>query len=190
MQFDLPFERFIFRSTHARGYAMRLFAILIAALLPVPALAGFSFPSIDGGTIEMDAYLGKPVLVVNTASLCGFAPQFDDLQALHDTYGPRGLVVLAVPSDDFRQELSDAAAVKDYCEANFDLTIPMTDITHVKGDAAHPFYAWLAAEHDFVPGWNFNKVLIGPAGEVVATWGSVMRPNASPVLRRIEALLP
>lgn len=165
-------------------------AAALLALLPAAAFAGFSFPSIDGGTIDLDAFKGRPVLVVNTASLCGFAGQFDDLQALYDTYSARGLVVLAVPSDDFKQELGNAAEVKEYCAVNFDLTIPMTDITPVLGDAAHPFYKWLAETEDFVPGWNFNKVLLDGEGEVVATWGSVMRPNAAPVVQKIEALLP
>jgi len=171
---------------------MRAIGALAAALTVVasPVLAGFSFPSIDGGKIDLDAFLGRPVLVVNTASLCGFAAQFDDMQDLHDAYAARGLVVLAVPSDDFNQELDDAAAVKDYCAVNFDLTIPMTDIVRITGPEAHPFYTWLADEHGFVPGWNFNKVLLGPDGQVVQTWGSAMRPDASPILREIEALLP
>jgi glutathione peroxidase len=177
----------------ARRLVHRLIAIpgtLVGCLLPAAAMAGFSFPSIDGGTIDLDAFKGRPVLVVNTASLCGFAPQFDDLQTLHDSYSQRGLVVLAVPSDDFRQELASAAEVKDYCAANFDLTIPMTDITPVTGDQAHPFYKWLADTEGFTPGWNFNKVLLDGEGEVVATWGSVMRPTAEPVVEKIEALLP
>ena len=162
----------------------------LAALFPATAFAGFTFPSIDGGKIDLDAFKGRPVLVVNTASLCGFAPQFDDLQSLHDSYADRGLVVLAVPSDDFRQELASGAEVKEYCAVNFDLTIPMTDITPVLGDGAHPFYKWLADTEDFTPGWNFNKVLLDGEGTVVATWGSVMRPTAQPVISRIEALLP
>jgi glutathione peroxidase len=165
-------------------------SLLVLALTPAAAFAGFNFPSIDGGTIDLDAFKGKPVLVVNTASLCGFASQFDDLQALHDSYAARGLVVLAVPSDDFRQELGAAAEVKEFCAVNFDLTIPMTDITPILGDAAHPFYKWLAETEGFVPGWNFNKVLLDGDGDVVATWGSVMRPNAAPVVQKIEALLP
>lgn len=171
----------------------RLFlAALISAagLLPVPVFAGFSFPSIDGGTIDLDDFNGKPVLVVNTASLCGFAPQFGDLQDLQDRYGAKGLVVLAVPSDDFNQELADAKQVKDYCAANFDLTLPMTDITHVTGPEAHPFYAMLRDTHGFEPGWNFNKVLLDGKGEVVATWGSMTLPTASVVTQKIEALLP
>lgn len=154
-----------------------------------PAVAGYEFASVDGGIIDLDDFKGRPVLVVNTASLCGFAPQFDDLQALHDEYAERGLVVLAVPSNDFNQELATGAEVKDYCAANFDLTIPMTDITHVTGAAAHPFYAWLAAEHDFVPGWNFNKVLLGPQGEVLGTWGSVTNPTATAIVGKITPLL-
>jgi glutathione peroxidase len=151
--------------------------------------AAFSFPSIDGGTLDLAAWAGHPVLVVNTASLCGFTPQYDDLQALQDRYGPRGLVVLAVPSDDFRQELGDEAAVKNFCATNFALTLPMTEITHVKGADAHPFYAWLRDSHGFTPGWNFNKVLIGPDGGVVETWGSIARPTSGRITGRIEALL-
>lgn len=160
----------------------------------VPATAadapGFRFASIDGGVIDTAEWRRGPVLVVNTASLCGFAPQFDELQALQDTYGLRGLKVLAVPSDDFRQELADAAAVKQFCAVNFGLTIPMTDITPVIGVRAHPFYAWMEAEHGFRPGWNFNKVLLGPDGLPVATWGAPVRPTSAPVTRAIEALLP
>lgn len=153
------------------------------------ATSGFRFASIDGGQISLDDWRGKPVLVVNTASMCGFAPQFDDLQALHDRYGPRGLLVLAVPSDDFNQELSDAAAVKEYCAINFGLTLPMTDITHVRGPEAHPFYQWLARDHGFTPGWNFNKVLLGPDGAFIGTWGSAVKPTASAITERIEPLL-
>lgn len=160
-----------------------------ALLAASPALAGYEFKSIDGGTIDLDAFKGQPVLVVNTASLCGFAPQFDDLQALHDQYSAQGLVVLAVPSDDFNQELASGAEVKEYCAANFDLTIPMTDITHVVGSQAHPFYAWLAADHGFVPGWNFNKVLIGADGEVLGTWGSMTKPTSAAIVNQIKPLL-
>ncbi|NEX45784.1 glutathione peroxidase [Pseudotabrizicola algicola] len=164
--------------------------VLLAARAPAFASApSFAFDSIDGGLISLDDWRGRPVLVVNTASLCGFAGQFDDLQALHERYGPRGLLVLAVPSDDFNQELADAQAVKEYCALRFDLTLAMTDITHVRGPDVHPFYRWLAAEQGFTPGWNFNKVLIGPAGEVVGTWGSAVKPTSAQITRQIETLL-
>lgn len=170
---------------------LALGGVALAARAGEPVLpAGLTFDSIDGGSYRMDDWRGRPVLVVNTASLCGFTRQYDDLQALHERFGPRGLVVLAVPSDDFRQELEDAAAVKDFCEVNFGLTLPMADITPVKGAGAHPFYRWLAETQGFAPGWNFNKVLIGPGGEVVATWGSMPRPTSRAILGRIEPLLP
>lgn len=158
---------------------------------PAASLAGnaFSFASIDGGTINLADHRGAPILVVNTASLCGFTPQYDELQALHDHYAARGLLVLAVPSDDFRQELANAEAVKEFCTVNFDLTLPMTDITSVKGPGAHPFYRWLAAEAGFTPGWNFNKVLIGPEGEVLGTWGSAVKPMSQTIVAKIEPML-
>lgn len=157
--------------------------------LPAIAGTGFTFSSIEGGEYSLNNWKGRPVLVVNTASLCGYTPQYDDLQALYDAYEGRGLVVLAVPSDDFQQELATADQVKEFCAVNFDLTLPMTDITHVKGDAAHPFYKWLAAEHGFTPGWNFNKVLIDGKGEVVATWGSAVKPMSRAIVSKIEPLL-
>jgi glutathione peroxidase len=150
---------------------------------------GFKFTAIEGGTLALDDWAGQPVLVVNTASLCGFTPQYDDLQALYERYRDRGLVVLAVPSNDFNQELSDAKAVKEFCAVNFDLTLPMSDITAVTGAKAHPFYHWLAETAGFTPGWNFNKVLIGPEGEVVGTWGSAVQPGSAAITGKIEPLL-
>lgn len=164
---------------------------VLAALLAIPAWAAqsFSFASIDGGTLSFDDWQGRPILVVNTASRCGFTPQYDGLQALYDRYRDRGLIVLAVPSNDFRQELATADKVKDFCEVNFDLDMPMTDITTVRGPQAHPFYLWVAQESGFTPAWNFNKVLIGPDGTVEATFGSATRPLSGRMTRAIEAAL-
>jgi glutathione peroxidase len=148
----------------------------------------FRFPSIDGGDIGFSDWTG-PVLVANTASLCGFADQFEDLQALYDTYRDEGLVVLAVPSDDFRQELGTEAEVKDYCEMTFGIDLPMTGITHVRGAEAHPFYRWLAETEGFEPGWNFNKVLIGADGTVLGTWGSRPNPMGDSIVGAVEAAL-
>jgi len=154
-----------------------------------PPVGGFTFVSIDGGTLDLSDWRGRPVLVVNTASRCAFTPQYDALQALYDDYRDRGLVVLAVPSNDFRQELATEAEVAEFCEVNFGLDLPMTEITRVRGRAAHPFYRWLADAHGFVPGWNFNKVLIGPDGALVETFGSRVSPTARALTGRIEALL-
>lgn len=167
---------------------MSIFVSLSASMAAAAPLTG-TFPSIDGGTLSIEDWRGQPVLVVNTASLCGFTPQYDDLQTLHETYGPKGLVVLAVPSDDFRQELSSDEDVKDFCEINFGLTLPMTTITDVRGPDAHAFYRQLEESAGFVPAWNFDKVLIGPDGALVATWRSITRPTAPVVIESIERLL-
>jgi glutathione peroxidase len=169
---------------------IRLLITLVAGLAASQAFAGegFRFASIDGGAIALDDWQGKPVLVVNTASLCGYAGQFDGLQTLHERFGDRALI-LAVPSNDFEQELADEAAVKEYCAMTFDLTLPMTEITHVKGAKAHPFYVWVKDQVGFVPRWNFNKVLIGPDGAVVATFGAPVAPESAAIAGRIEALL-
>ncbi len=147
------------------------------------------FDSIDGGTLALSQWSGRPVLVVNTASRCAFTKQYNGLQALYDTYRDRGLVVLAVPSDDFRQELSSNEEVKDFCELQYGIDMPMTTITNVTGSHAHPFYQSLKRDEGFEPTWNFNKVLIGPDGEVVATYGSSTKPDSTRIRRDVEALL-
>lgn len=147
------------------------------------------FPSIDGGTLDLSDWAGQPVLVVNTASQCGFVGQYAGLQTLYDRYKDRGLVVLAVPSDDFNQELGSAEEVKEFCELTYGLDMPMADITHVKGSKAHPFYKAVASETGFTPKWNFNKILIGPDGAVAATWGSNVRPLSGKVTKAVEAML-
>ena len=173
-------------------------ALLGAACFTVSFAAGKSFAgnqdwrfaSIDGGTLSLSDWAGQPVLVVNTASRCGFTPQYDGLQALYDRYRDRGLVILAVPSNDFRQELASDEDVKEFCEVNFALDIPMTTITPVLGSGAHPFYRWLAEAEGWAPRWNFNKVLLAPDGSVAGTWGSTTRPQSQALTRKIEALLP
>ncbi|MGJ8627309.1 MAG: glutathione peroxidase [Sulfitobacter sp.] len=144
---------------------MHYFAMTVLWFLSVLACSAEPrdavFPNIDGGTLDFSEWAGQPVLVVNTASQCGFTYQYDGLQALYDQYKSRGLIVLAVPSDDFNQELASGQQVKEFCEISFGLNLPMTDITHVRGSDAHPFYKAVADEVGFIPKWNFNKVLVG-----------------------------
>ncbi|PTX01176.1 glutathione peroxidase [Pararhodobacter aggregans] len=168
---------------------MRFWVVALLLMLALPARA-FTFTAIDGATYDLDDWRGRPVLVVNTASLCGFTPQYADLQALHDRYAARGLVVLAVPSDDFRQELDDDAAVAQYCRVELGVEVPLTRITPVRGPDAHPFYRWLAQQHGVEPTWNFNKALIGPEGEFLGFWGSTTRPTSARITDLIEPLLP
>lgn len=172
---------------------MRHLAILFTFLWALPAAAlnlDAEFGNIDGGTLKLSDWAGRPVLVVNTASQCGFTGQYEGLQALHDTYSARGLVVLTVPSDDFRQELATEEKVKEFCEINYGLTLPMTTITSVTGAKAHPFYASVAEEAQFEPSWNFNKILLAPDGTVAATYGATTRPLSRKVTQAIEAFLP
>ena len=170
-----------------------IFAVTTSAFMSIGAAFAAPppapFASIDGGDLALSDWAGHPILVVNTASLCGFTPQYEGLQALYDTYRDRGLVVVAVPSDDFRQELSSNGEVKSFCELTYGLDLPMTEITHVRGRDAHPFYAWLREENGFVPAWNFNKVLLSGDGDVVATYGSTVTPMSRKLRGDIEALL-
>ncbi|WP_146346364.1 glutathione peroxidase [Falsiphaeobacter marinintestinus] len=166
-----------------------LIALIVAGHMARAGGLTGTFASIDGGTLSVEDWRGQPVLIVNTASQCGFTPQYEGLQEVWDTYRDQGLVVLAVPSDDFNQELSSAAKVKEFCELTYGLDFPMTDITHVKGRKAHPFFQQVKAETGFEPAWNFNKILVGRDGAVVATFGSVARPNSQKVLSAIETAL-
>ncbi len=166
----------------------------MACALPVAARAGqadprYVFQSIDGGVLDLTAFRGGPVLVVNTASRCGFTPQYEGLQALHDRFRDRGLVVVGVPSQSFRQELGSEAAVKDFCEVNFAIDFPMTTLTDVTGKDAHPFYRW-AASRGAKPSWNFHKILLDGSGEIAGDFGSRVEPQSAALVSAIEALLP
>ena len=164
---------------------------MIWAGLPAWALElDTPFDTIDGGTLTLSEWSGQPVLVVNTASQCVYSKQYRGLQDLYDRYRERGLVVIAVPSDDFQQELDTNAEVKDFCEIQYGIDMPMTGITHVTGADAHPFFQSLRDKAGFVPSWNFNKVLISPEGTLVATYASRVRPLSRAIKKDIEALLP
>ena len=170
----------------------RLFLARAAGAVGAGGVAGRSpsvFPSIDGGTLDLADFRGGPVLVVNTASRCGFTPQFDGLQALWERYRGRGLTVVGVPSNSFRQELDSAGAVKEFCEVNFALDFPMTGLVEVVGPEAHPFYLW-AAEAGYAPAWNFHKLLLDGEGRIVAASTATPSPTTPSWCAAIEALLP
>ena len=172
----------------------RVFISAMGAALTVPAWAksgsahDFGFVSIEGGPLSMADYSGKAVLVVNTASRCGFTGQYEGLQALYDAYRESGLVVLGVPSDDFRQELSSNEDVKEFCELVYGIDFPMTEIEAVKGPQAHPLFKWMA-DQGSAPRWNFNKFLIGPKGTLLAHYGSGTRPDSEKLKADIERAL-
>ncbi len=153
----------------------------------------FSFTSIEGGALPLKTFAGKPILVVNTASLCGFTPQYMDLEALWRKYRARGLVVLGVPSNDFgEQEPGTEAEIRTFCTSNYGVDFPLARKEKVIGGDAHPFYRWIAAEagEDAAPRWNFHKYLIGPDGALVGAWPSRVGPLDREITEEIEALLP
>jgi glutathione peroxidase len=149
----------------------------------------FSFTDIDGAPMPLAQFEGRPLLVVNTASRCGFTGQYDGLQTLWERYRDRGLVVIGVPSDDFRQELDSNAAVKDFCEMNYGIDFPMTGITSVKGARAHPFYAWAADVMGLAPRWNFHKYLVDGNGRLVASFATPVEPTSRQVTDAVEQVL-
>ena len=151
-------------------------------------LAG-SMDSVEGSPVALDSYLGKVVLVVNTASRCGYTSQYGDLQKIYERYGDQGFVVLGFPSNDFQQEYADDGEIKTFCSTNFGVTFPLFSRTSVVGPNANPVFAALAAEPDGIgapPEWNFTKYLLDQNGVPVARWPSNMDPAATNV---IEALL-
>tara|TARA_B100000989_G_C19521020_1_gene464145 strand:+ start:329 stop:901 length:573 start_codon:yes stop_codon:yes gene_type:complete len=167
--------------------------MVFAASTTTQSAHDFSFTSIDGKNLPLAKFEGKAVLIVNTASLCGFTSQYSALQDLWESYRDRGLVVLGVPSDDFGgQELDSAAEVKSFCTINYNIDFPMTDIVHVKGAAAHPYYKWVADAYGrlAVPRWNFHKHLVDSDGQLVNWFVSTTGPSSSKLRRAIEKILP
>jgi glutathione peroxidase len=151
----------------------------------------FSFENIEGGPLDLADYAGRPVLLVNTASMCGFTPQYEGLQALWSRYRDRGLVVLGVPSDDFGgQEYDSSAEIKQFCEINYGIDFPMTEKVSVKGDGAHPYYRWVGTQGRLmVPRWNFHKHLIDGEGRIVDWFASTTAPDSRKVIDAIEQVL-
>ena len=152
----------------------------------------FSFTSIDGSELRLADYKGKIVLLVNTASMCGFTGQYEGLQSLWLDYRDRGLIVLGVPSDDFGgQELDTAEQVKSFCTLNYGIDFPLTDIAVVKGPNAHPYYKWIADEHGSlaVPRWNFHKHMIDANGKLLDWFASSTSPKSNRLRKAIETAL-
>ncbi len=173
---------------------MKLFLQVIILIFSsvVPTLSdinNFSFKSIDGGILDLRNYEGKAVLLTNTASRCGFTNQYAGLEQLHQAYKDKGLVVIAIPSNDFNQELSNNSKVKEFCNVSFGLTLPMTEVTSIRGNQAHPFYRWLKREYNFKPKWNFYKVLLDKKGSFHASFNSFTKPNSPSLLKVVDEVL-
>ena len=148
----------------------------------------FTFKGLDGGEILLASHAGHPILVVNTASLCGYTPQYTGLQALWTRYRDKGLFVLGVPSNDFgSQEPGGASDINKTAHEEYHVTFPFTEKAAVKGKDAHPFYKWAAVERPLeAPRWNFHKYLIGRDGQLKAAFTSAVEPNDARVIAGIE----
>ena len=152
----------------------------------------FSFNSIDGKIINLKDFKGKPILIINTASLCGFTNQYADIELLHDQYKENGLVVIGIPSNDFgSQELSSNTKVKEFCTTNFDISFLLTEITKIKGQNGHPFFKWVKEEAGFLafPKWNFYKYLINRKGELVSWYSSTTNPMSEKIKKEVKKLI-
>jgi len=173
-----------------RRHVLTAGAALMTAAAPTENTAWrFTFPSIEEGTLALEKYRGRVLLVTNTASFCGYTYQYEQLEKLHEALTPKGLTVIGVPSQDFNQESASNAAVKQFCETTFGIEFPMAGLSHVRGPQAHPFYQWVKAEKRWEPDWNFNKVLIGRDGRIAALFGSGDEPNATKLVGAVDAAL-
>ena len=150
-----------------------------------------SIESITGETINFNDYKNKAVLIVNTASYCGFTKQYDDLQKLWDLYKAKGLIILGVPSNTFNQEKNNNSDIKEFCEVNFNISFPLTTITEVRGENAHELFKWAKDNHgkSAVPKWNFHKILINKEGKIEDTFASFTNPMSKKIIKELEKIL-
>jgi glutathione peroxidase len=146
---------------------------------------------LDGGQLDLTSLRGKPTLIVNTASKCGFTPQFEGLQSLYERYGEKGLQMLGSPSADFNdQEYGSAEEIGDFCQRNYGVTFPLTEKTSVRADPS-PLWQDLARQPESgPPAWNFTKYLVGADGKLIARWATKTKPEDPAIISAIEAALP
>jgi len=151
----------------------------------------FEFNSIDGNIIELSQYKDKVIVIVNVASRCGYTPQYEDLQSLWTKYKNKNLIIIGVPTNNFRQEPGSNKEIKDFCETNFGITFPMTEKTNVIGAETHPFYKWARQNYGIgaIPKWNFHKIIVGKDGKIAETFSSITKPSSKKFLKTINDLI-
>ena len=175
----------------------KLFLMILSMIFSTKSMSSdksfhdFSIESISGGDISLADYKNKVVLLVNTASQCGFTPQYAGLQKIYDRYKEDGFVVLGVPSDDFNQELSSDDDVKKFCEIRYGVNFPLTSIQNIKGDNAHPLYKWITGNTSVIgqPRWNFHKYLISKDGKILNWFSSMTSPTSDGLFKQVEQAL-
>jgi len=152
----------------------------------------FEFKDLDGSKLNLSNYRGKILVVVNVASQCGFTNQYEDMQEIWKKYQSKGIIVLGVPSNDFgQQEPGSNKEIKNFCEAKFDISFPMTEKVNVKGKEAHPFYLWAKNNYrkSAIPKWNFHKIIINKNGKISNTFSSITKPTSNKFIKVLEEFL-
>lgn len=152
-------------------------------------LYNHQFKTLQGQSFDLCEYQSQPILVVNTASKCGFTPQFESLEQVYETYQAKGLLVIGFPSNDFRQELGTNSKIGDFCKMTYGVKFPMMAKSHVTGKEANPFYQALIAQTNQAPMWNFYKYLIMPNASEVHVFSSTIKPDSEQILGRIKSVL-
>ena len=149
----------------------------------------FQFKDLDGSALNLSEYKGKVIIIVNVASQCGFTKQYEDMQNIWEKYQSKGIVILGIPSNDFgKQEPGTNEEIKNFCEAKFGITFPMTEKVSVKGPESHPFYIWARENHgkSAIPKWNFHKIIVGRNGKIDDTFASITNPSSKKFIEAIE----
>ena len=179
---------------------LRLFLLIImisflsnASIADYEKLAyDFTFKDLDGSAFSLSEYKGKVIVVVNVASQCGFTKQYEDMQKVWQKYQEKGVIMLGVPSNDFgKQEPGSNEDIKNFCEAKFGISFPMTEKILVKGSEAHPFYIWARENHgkSAIPKWNFHKIIIDKNGKIVDTFASITSPSSKRFIKALDNLI-
>ena len=152
----------------------------------------FNFNDLDGTPLNLSEYKNKVIIAVNVASQCGFTNQYEDMQNIWEKYQNKGIIMLGIPSNDFgNQEPGNSKDIKNFCEAKFGITFPMTEKVSVKGPESHPFYIWARENHgkSAIPKWNFHKIIVGRNGKIKDTFASITNPSSKKFITALEKAL-
>ena len=149
----------------------------------------FNFKDIDGNSVNLSSFIGKPLLIVNTASRCGFTPQYENLQNLFTLYRKTDLTIIATTSNSFNQEFQDPEEIKAICLINYNAGFITSSPMSVKGENAHPMYQWINDEYNKSPKWNFYKYLFDRSGSLVESWSSMTKPDSKRITKNIDKLI-
>tara|TARA_B110000240_G_scaffold190818_1_gene232515 strand:+ start:501 stop:977 length:477 start_codon:yes stop_codon:yes gene_type:complete len=149
----------------------------------------FNFKDIDGNSVNLSSFIGKPLLIVNTASRCGFTPQYENLQNLFTLYRKTDLTIIATTSNSFNQEFQDPEEIKKICLINYNVGFITSSPMNVKGENAHPMYQWINDEYNKSPKWNFYKYLFDRSGSLVESWSSMTKPDSKRITKNIDKLI-